>query len=149
MSSGEHVGAASARSLGVGRDCEPWYLALIDPQSCRYSGHLACRAMSTVLRILGESLSESMEFVTPLSSPVHRGLQDTFEDQLDTSEDTVGQEVSGDADESLDVTWEGSKDERRAWLRGSTHKRVWVQVDRGGSSWVWPKPVKQIAWGET
>ena len=29
----------------------------------------------------------------------------------------MGQEVSGDADESLDVTSEGKRDEKRAWLR--------------------------------
>ena len=79
---------------------------------------LAFRVMRNFKRIPGVLDSESVEYVTPLFSPVHRGLQDSLEDLLDTSEDSAGQEASGEADESLDMKWEGSNNERKAWLRG-------------------------------
>ena len=97
-------GADWARSVDAGSDHVPLYLDLINPQSCRYGGNLACRPMSTVLGIPSESSKESMKFLTPLSSPIHRGLQDLFEALLDTSKDTLVKEVSGDANESLDVS---------------------------------------------
>ena len=86
--------------------------------------------MSTVPRIPAESLSESMESVTPFSSPVHRGLQDSIEDLLDSSEDTMGQEVLGYIDESLNVMWEGTRDERRDWLRGQCDT-IYMRMLRG------------------
>ena len=60
-----------------------------------------------------------MEFVSPLTSPVHRKLRDSFDNLLDSSEDATGQEVSEDADESICVAWEGSQEERKVWRRTS------------------------------
>ena len=74
--------------------------------------------MSNGPRIPGVSSSESVVYVTPLSSPVHWGLQDSLEHLLDTSKDTSGQEASGDANESLNLTWEWTNAERKALLRG-------------------------------
>ena len=60
------------------------------------------------------SLSKLVEYVTPLSSPNHRGLQDSLEHLIDTCEDTAGQEASWGADESLNMMWEGINAQRKA-----------------------------------
>ena len=78
----------------------------------------ACRTMNVDPGVVAEALSESMDFVTPLTSTVHCGLWDSFNNLLDSSEDAMGQEVSKDAKESIYVAWEGSQEERKVWLRG-------------------------------
>ena len=88
--------------------------------------------MNIVPRILAEASIESIELVTPLTSPVHRGLWDSFDNLLDSSKDTMGQEGSEDADESIRVAWEGSREERKAWMRGWCHA-IFAHMNEGES----------------
>ena len=44
----------------------------------------------------------------------------------------MGQEVSGDINESLYVTWEGTRDEKRDWLRGQCDA-IYARMLRGES----------------
>ena len=95
-----------------------WKIATTPSAGCLLCLYLACRTINIVPGVLAVALSESVNFVTPLTSPVHRTLRDPFNDLLDSSEDTTGQEVSKDATESISVVWEGSQEERKVWLRG-------------------------------
>lgn len=80
--------------------------------------------MNAVPRVLAEASSESMVFVTPLTSG--------FNDLLDSSEDTTGEEVSKDANKSICVAWEGSQEEKKVWLRGQCDA-IFACMNRGES----------------